>query len=73
MTKEACEVILSSIYKTILDKVQAQLNNLGSSDNLLASSNDDADLYMERIFLSNSKDLVRLFLNYNLVHFYPQL
>ena len=34
---------------------------------------DDGDKYTERLFLSNSKDLVRLVVNYNMDFFYPQL
>ena len=43
---------------------------------LSAESNEneiDASKYTERLFLSNSKDLVRLIVNYNMDFFYPQL
>ena len=34
---------------------------------------EDADNYVERLYLANSKDVVRLLLNYNLVQYFPQL
>ena len=35
---------------------------------------DEEDVnYTERLFLSNSKDLTRLIVNYNMDFFYPQL
>ena len=37
------------------------------------NENVDEDKYVERLFLSNSKDLVRLIVNYNMDFFYPQL
>ena len=35
--------------------------------------NEADDKYTERLFLSNSKDLTRLIVNYNMDFFYPQL
>ena len=31
------------------------------------------DQYVERMFLQNSKDLVKLLVNFNMVQFHPQL
>lgn len=30
-----------------------------------------SDEYVERLFLSNSKDFVKLLANFNMVHFHP--
>ena len=37
------------------------------------NNGEDADNYVERLYLANSKDVVRLLLNYNLVQYFPQL
>ena len=37
------------------------------------NENEGEDKYTERLFLSNSKDLTRLIVNYNMDFFYPQL
>lgn len=36
-------------------------------------TNQADEKYTERLFLSNSKDLVRLIVTYNMDFFYPQL
>jgi len=33
----------------------------------------DASAYVERLFLPNSRDLVRLLVTFNMAQFYPQL
>lgn len=55
--RQAVDTILKSIYEMIS----------------AAGQTKDGDFYVERLFLPNSRDLVRLLVNFNMVQFHPQL
>ena len=75
--KKAVEDVMNSMHKMISDDVAKQVNMQTSQVKMQMSTGDlnedDGDKYTERLFLSNSKDLVRLVVNYNMDFFYPQL
>lgn len=54
------------ISDDVAKQVQRQVGQVHSSSEL-----GDEDKYTEKLFLSNSKDLVRLIVNYNMDFFYP--
>ena len=55
--KKAVNDVLTSIYEMLTEQIETQAD----------------DQYVERMFLQNSKDLVKLLVNFNMVHFHPQL
>ena len=60
------------INEDVVKQVQSKVGFDLSQDN--ESNNEEEDVnYTERLFLSNSKDLTRLIVNYNMDFFYPQL
>lgn len=60
------------ISEDVAKQVQSKVGFDMSQDN--ESNQDEEDVnYTERLFLSNSKDLTRLIVNYNMDFFYPQL
>ena len=74
--KQAVELVLKNMQKMISEDVVKQVQNkVGfdlSQDNESNPEEEDVN-YTERLFLSNSKDLTRLIVNYNMDFFYPQL
>ena len=58
--KLAVDTVLKNIYEMI-------------SDQIAAEGFIPAEDYVERLFLPNSRDLVRLLVQYNIVQFHPQL
>ena len=72
--KKAVEDVMNSMHKMISDDVAKQVNSQVKMQMSTGDLNDEeGDKYTERLFLSNSKDLVRLVVNYNMDFFYPQL
>ena len=73
--KQAVEVIMKSMYRMISDDVAKEVAGVGALKTSSESSGQEIEeaKYTERLFLSNSKDLVRLVVNYNMDFFYPQL
>ena len=61
-------MISEDVVKQVQNKVGFDL----SQDNESNPEEEDVN-YTERLFLSNSKDLTRLIVNYNMDFFYPQL
>ena len=74
--RQAVELVLKSMYRMVSDdvakQVQRQVGHMTVSNESGEVIGDD-DKYTEKLFLSNSKDLVRLIVNYNMDFFYPQL
>lgn len=80
MQKSAVASVLERIYQSLQSSVMKQISNQMASAQNMSSSESDLDEmgfvkdnFVERLFLANSKDLIRLLVTYNLVHCYPQL
>ena len=59
--REAVDTVLKNIYEMISASV--------AQSDLQPQESD----YVERLFLPNSQDLVRLLVNFNMIQYHPQL
>ena len=57
--RQAVDTVLKNIYEMILASIESREHHDGE--------------YVERLFLPNSRDFVRLLVSFNLVQYHPQL
>ena len=65
--RQAIDNVLKNIYEMISESIKQEAGGQ-AMDDALALEN-----YVERLFLPNSRDLIRLLVNFNMVGYHPQL